>query len=77
MPIPADPEKPNYMQPIRFEFNSVHHEELVNSLAGLLGTTPVNRTVLIPPAIGTGSVVQKELADGLVLVCWDFQLKAM
>lgn len=63
------------MQPIRFEFNSVHHEELINSLAGLLGTTPVNRTVLIPPALGAGSVVQKELADGLVVVCWDFQLK--
>jgi len=63
------------MQPIRFEFNSVHHEVLIHSLAGLLGTEPVNRSVIIPPAIGTGSVIQKELADGLVIVCWDFQLK--
>lgn len=64
------------MNNIRFEFSSVHEETLINSLAEFLGTSPVNGALRVPAQYGRGIIVRKELDNGLVLVCWDFQLGA-
>lgn len=64
------------MSPIRFQFSSVHNESLIISLGELMGVQPVNGVINVPAPFGSGSVVRKELEEGIVLICWDFQLNA-
>lgn len=64
------------MSPIRFQFDSVHDESLIISLGDLLGAPPENGVIKVPDPFGTGTIVRKELEEGLVLICWDFSLNA-
>lgn len=63
------------MNPVYFPFQSVYDASLISLLSEFLQVPAVNDAVKVPSQFGKGMIIRKELEDGLVIVCWDFNLK--
>jgi AraC-like DNA-binding protein len=62
------------MKPVQFEFTSVRDEDLIANLGTMFNSSTSSNILSIPKNAGNGSVVRKQLDEGLVAVCWDLQL---